>query len=537
MDLLNISYKDIKNIYKNLNSERFKSAFKSNLKKIGIAGGKALIVTAISKSYESRYGKNEFLGRVRGNFQNDASETLLTAISPKKKQRDRDNVLYEEIMSFVSPEKDLEDCELIEIETRFPEQHAKLIRTVLYEFCSEQCSIKKDFLKCDYSSNRLKKVAPFDESLGENFSKKSLNNACYFITYQDRRYVVTIKEDMSHKKGGNLTIFADNHDDYEVFKEDFIDFLKTNNYMKNQIIDSNGEILDISDCPTWEDISLPEEFKEQIRYNTIQFIQNTEKLKERGLRATRGNLWQGSPGVGKTLTAKIIAKESKGKATFLSLAGSQLTHASHVKQVFEFARWMKPVILFFDDIDRVSSDVRDALLYELDGINNNDDMVVIATANNIGYLGDALANRPNRFDVVLEFQKPNAEERAKFFQKILSYDGFEGISNSEYTLLKPDTNDFYQALLHISQETNDLSYIHCEEIIRRVRIHSICKRQDDKILYLSELEKVSKQIKKHNDEYKSALEIDNFDYREKPSRGFNDFLCGTSDVSDSGIFE
>jgi cell division protease FtsH len=104
--------------------------------------------------------------------------------------------------------------------------------------------------------------------------------------------------------------------------------------------------------------------------------------------------------------------------------------ASRVRELFDNARTNKPSIIFIDEIDAVgrqrgaginmANDEREQtlnqLLYEMDGFNNNDDIVVMAATNRRDVLDQALL-RPGRFDRIIRIPVPDKTSR----EKILEY--------------------------------------------------------------------------------------------------------------------
>jgi cell division protease FtsH len=166
----------------------------------------------------------------------------------------------------------------------------------------------------------------------------------------------------------------------------------------------------------------------------ISYIENKERYKKIGADMPKGILLDGPPGTGKTLLAKAIAGETN--STFISISGSEFVElfvgmgAARVRELFDNARANTPCIIFIDEIDAVgrqrgaginmANDEREQtlnqLLYEMDGFNNNDDVVVMAATNRKDVLDQALL-RPGRFDRLIRVPLPDKESR----EKILDY--------------------------------------------------------------------------------------------------------------------
>ena len=166
----------------------------------------------------------------------------------------------------------------------------------------------------------------------------------------------------------------------------------------------------------------------------ISYIENKDKYKVIGAEMPKGILLEGPPGTGKTLLAKAIASETN--STFISMSGSEFVElfvgmgAARVRELFSNARTNRPAIIFIDEIDAVgrqrgagvnmANDEREQtlnqLLYEMDGFNNNEDIVLIAATNRKDVLDQALL-RPGRFDRIIRVPLPDKTSR----EQILSY--------------------------------------------------------------------------------------------------------------------
>src|SRR2546421_9682169 len=148
---------------------------------------------------------------------------------------------------------------------------------------------------------------------------------------------------------------------------------------------------------------------------TIEFLRDPIRFGRLGGRAPRGILLCGPPGTGKTLLARAAANEAG--VPFLSVSGSSFQEkfagmgAARVRRLFAEARKLSPCVVFIDEIDALgrqrgrSNDSASAdqdqtlnqLLVEMDGFEQHNGMVVIASTNRPDILDSALT-RPGRFD-------------------------------------------------------------------------------------------------------------------------------------------
>jgi transitional endoplasmic reticulum ATPase len=182
---------------------------------------------------------------------------------------------------------------------------------------------------------------------------------------------------------------------------------------------------------TWEDVGGLEGTKERLR-ETIQWpLEYPEVFEQMDMQAAKGVLMYGPPGTGKTLLAKAIANESK--SNFISIKGPELLNKyvgeseKGVREVFEKARSNAPTVVFFDEIDSIATErgqntgdsgvgerVVSQLLTELDGLEELEDVVVIATTNRPDLIDTALL-RPGRLDRHVHVPVPDEEARRKIF--------------------------------------------------------------------------------------------------------------------------
>lgn len=90
-------------------------------------------------------------------------------------------------------------------------------------------------------------------------------------------------------------------------------------------------------------------------------MEHPEKFEKFGMSPSKGVLFYGPPGCGKTLLAKAIANECQ--ANFISVKGPELLtmwfgeSEANVREIFDKARQSAPCILFFDELDSIATQV------------------------------------------------------------------------------------------------------------------------------------------------------------------------------------
>lgn len=177
---------------------------------------------------------------------------------------------------------------------------------------------------------------------------------------------------------------------------------------------------------TLDDIGgLPDEMKEEI-LQTLSIMKDPKRSMQVGLKPPKGILLYGPPGTGKTLLAQAIAQEIG--ATFFSSSGAAFTElfvgvgAARVRSLFQNARKQKPAVIFIDEIDALAgkrkahggSDEGEKtlteLLVQLDGGNDNDEILFIAATNRKDMLDEAFL-RPGRIDFTFQVPLPDTQGR------------------------------------------------------------------------------------------------------------------------------
>jgi SpoVK/Ycf46/Vps4 family AAA+-type ATPase len=194
--------------------------------------------------------------------------------------------------------------------------------------------------------------------------------------------------------------------------------------------------------------------KKEIELKIIRPLQHPELYKAYGKKAGGGILLYGPPGCGKTYIAKATAGQVN--ARFISVGLNDIldmwmgNSEKNLHNVFEIARQNTPCVLFFDEIDALGasrSDMKQSsgrhlinqFLQELDGIDGNNDGVLILGATNTPWHLDSAFRRPGRFDRIIFIPPPDAEARESILQLKLKNKPVESI---DYKSLAGKTENY-----------------------------------------------------------------------------------------------
>ncbi|XP_029993343.1 transitional endoplasmic reticulum ATPase-like isoform X2 [Sphaeramia orbicularis] len=178
----------------------------------------------------------------------------------------------------------------------------------------------------------------------------------------------------------------------------------------------------------WEDIGGLDEVKRELQELVQYPVEYPDKFLKFGMTPSRGVLFYGPPGCGKTLLAKAIANECQ--ANFVSIKGPEMLtmwfgeSEANVRDVFDKARQAAPCILFFDELDSIAKSrggghsdaggaadrVINQILTEMDGMSDKKNVFIIGATNRPDIIDSAIL-RPGRLDQLIYIPLPDKPSR------------------------------------------------------------------------------------------------------------------------------
>ncbi|WP_456440685.1 AAA family ATPase [Psychroserpens sp.] len=174
-----------------------------------------------------------------------------------------------------------------------------------------------------------------------------------------------------------------------------------------------------------------ERVKEEIDLKIIKPLLHKDLYKAYGKKIGGGILLYGPPGCGKTHIARATAGEIN--ANFINIGINDIldmwlgNSEKNLHEIFENARKSKPCVIFIDEIDALGANRNDInktagrtvinqFLSELDGIDSDNDGILVLGATNAPWFIDPAFRRPGRFDRIIFVAPPDAEARKSIFK-------------------------------------------------------------------------------------------------------------------------
>jgi SpoVK/Ycf46/Vps4 family AAA+-type ATPase len=308
---------------------------------------------------------------------------------------------------------------------------------------SNHLDAKFELANCFYKQNKLSAAEVLlEEILYNNQEVRFLELLCYCQIDQENyadaqqtyQSIIEIEPSYSNDDFDNKLKVNTTADDDEFVDEDAISFLKKPDM-------------------GFKDIGGMDHVKNEISLKIIKPLEHKDLYKAYGKKIGGGILLYGPPGCGKTHLAKATAGEIN--ANFINVGINEIldmwvgSSERNLHQIFETARRNTPCVIFIDEIDALGANRNDVnkaagrtvinqFLSELDGIDSDNEGILIIGATNAPWYIDPAFRRPGRFDRIIFVSPPDVQARAAIFDIQLRD--------------KPIENIDYAALAKISKE-------------------------------------------------------------------------------------
>ncbi|WP_339663090.1 AAA family ATPase [uncultured Polaribacter sp.] len=300
-------------------------------------------------------------------------------------------------------------------------EKAELFLTEILDLDRNNIQAKFELAKIYFNQNKFStSEIILEEIIETSTEEKYLELLCYCYVHQNE--IEKAKETYSTILNNNnlyknpefdkqLRVTSINNDEDNFIDDDALSFLK-----KPSI--------------KFKDIGGLNAVKNEISLKIIKPLQHPELYKAYGKKIGGGILLYGPPGCGKTHIAKATAGEIN--AHFINVSINDIldmwigNSEKNLHEIFEIARRNTPCVIFFDEIDALGANRSDMnkssgrsvinqFLNELDGLDANNDGILILGATNTPWHLDPAFRRPGRFDRIIFVSPPDIEARKSIF--------------------------------------------------------------------------------------------------------------------------
>ncbi|RMZ90405.1 hypothetical protein DV736_g2362, partial [Chaetothyriales sp. CBS 134916] len=170
----------------------------------------------------------------------------------------------------------------------------------------------------------------------------------------------------------------------------------------------------------WEDIILDHELKEDLLATIQRFFSSRNEYEKLRVPWKRGLIFHGPPGNGKTVSIKATMHTLYERTppvptlyvkSLVSFSGPEAS----ISQIFSRARREAPCFLIFEDLDSmITPTVRSFFLNAVDGLSENEGILMVGSTNHLDLLDPGISKRPSRFDRKYLFPDPNRSQRVRY---------------------------------------------------------------------------------------------------------------------------
>lgn len=236
----------------------------------------------------------------------------------------------------------------------------------------------------------------------------------------------------------------------------------SNIYRGKQLTFSDGRIkfTKVAEAK-FDDVVMDSNTMNLVRSNTVALLERREQLNNCGVGTNHATILAGRPGTGKTMLARAVATALSGQVTTWIVTGKAFYGPSAVESFYDVVRAFKPSLVVFEDLDMMARDrnqsphgneILGELLNQMSGHSDNNDIITLASTNDMSVLDAAITDRPERMGTKIEIPLPDSSQIRSMFKKFAqAYKASFDISDSEWVVVLKNcdgfTGDYVKATL------------------------------------------------------------------------------------------
>lgn len=166
-------------------------------------------------------------------------------------------------------------------------------------------------------------------------------------------------------------------------------------------------------------IHFPQTNSEKVVHEIQKFWEREEIFREYNLTYKRGIILWGPPGSGKSCTIQLIIEDVVKRGGIVIKFGHPNLFLQGMR-AFKEVQKDTPIVVLMEDVDSIIENYSESsVLNILDGVDQVDKVVFLATTNYPERLGARILNRPSRFDKRFKIGHPNEESRMLYFKHLI----------------------------------------------------------------------------------------------------------------------
>lgn len=313
--------------------------------------------------------------------------------------------------------------------------NALVVRYILPEFIKSKGLNVDKILALEGDGEYAGSYTAIEVAAGKKESCLMYGN--YLVSNDTHRYIIHTEEGYQGDHKFRIASGKDTTPNAHALMEELLTYADNNNFLRGKKIDPKCNFIKFDKKYDWSDIVLPEKIKDDIRRNLLNLIESHDVYKSNGLQVKRGLILASDPGTGKSTLVKILCNQIPWSLVWAT--PKHLSDAKQVAQIIGLCKELSPTVLVLEDIDLYGGSremnhnpqLLGEMMNQLDGVQDNTDIITIATTNNKEVLDKALLNRPGRFDKVIDVPLPDYNERLQMI-KVFS----NGLVDEKMTFLK-----------------------------------------------------------------------------------------------------